>query len=73
MYLKQLPGNLKSKKNCRLFFFFFLVKIRPEIMFSDALNIKEASPEYKDAFYGGRKEAMMKFCLSVFLSLDMVP
>ena len=42
-------------------------------MFSVVLNIKEASPEYKDAFYGGCKEAMTKFCLSVFLSLDMVP
>ena len=42
-------------------------------MFSDVLNIKEASPENKDAFYGGRKEATTKFCLSVFLNLDMVP
>ena len=36
-------------------------------MFSDVLNIKGASPENKDAFYGGRKEATTKFCLSVFL------
>ena len=36
----------KKKPRC----FFFLVKLRPEIMFNDVLNIKEASLENKDFF-----------------------
>ena len=41
-----------GKKKPRCFSFFFLVKIRPEIMFNDVLNIKEASLENKDFFKG---------------------
>ena len=33
-------------------FFSILVKIRPEIMFNDVLNVKEASLENKDFFKG---------------------
>ena len=41
-----------GKEKTSMFFFFFLVKIRPEIMFNDVLNIKEASLENKDFFKG---------------------
>jgi len=42
-----------GEKNLDFFLFFFiLVKIRPEIMFNDVLNIKEASLENKDFFKG---------------------
>ena len=41
-----------GKKNLDFFFFSILVKIRPEIMFNDVLNIKEASLEKRDFFKG---------------------
>ena len=48
-------------------FFSILVKIRPEIMFNDVLNAKEASLENKDFFKMilGRKK--FKFFLYMFL------
>ena len=39
-----------GKKNSIFFFFSILLKIRPEIMFNDVLNVKEASLENKDFF-----------------------
>ena len=41
-----------GKKTSIFFFFSILLKIRPEIMFNDVLNVKEASLENKDFFKG---------------------
>ena len=49
-FLVRLTHDFGKKKKPRCFSFFFLVKIRPEIMFNDVLNIKEASLENKDFF-----------------------
>ena len=51
-FLVRLTHDFGKKKNLDVFLFFFLVKIRPEIMFNDVLNIKEASLENKDFFKG---------------------
>ena len=49
----RLTHDFGKKKNLDFFLFFsILVKIRPEIMFNDVLNIKEASLENKDFFKG---------------------
>ena len=50
-FLVTLTHDFGKKKNLDVFLF-FLVKIRPEIMFNDVLNIKEASLENKDFFKG---------------------
>ena len=50
-FLVRLTHDFGKKKKPRCFSF-FLVKIRPEIMFNDVLNIKEASLENKDFFKG---------------------
>ena len=39
-----------GKKNSVFFFFSILLKIRPEIMFNDVLNVKEAFLENKGFF-----------------------
>ena len=48
-FLVTLTHDFGKKKNLDVFLF-FLVKIRPEIMFNDVLNIKEASLENNDFF-----------------------
>ena len=50
-FLVRLTHDFGKKKNLDVFLF-FSVKIRPEIMFNDVLNIKEASLENKDFFKG---------------------
>ena len=51
-FLVRLAHDFGKKKPRCFSSFFFLVKIRPEIMFNDVLNIKEASLENKDFFKG---------------------
>ena len=51
-FLVRLTHDFGKKKPRCFFVFFFLVKIRPEIMFNDVLNIKEASLENKYFFKG---------------------
>ena len=51
-FLVRLTHDFSEKKTSMFFLFSFLVKIRPEIMFNDVLNIKEASVENKDFFKG---------------------
>ena len=48
----RLTHDFGKKKTSIFSFFPMLVKIRPEIMFNDVLNIKEASLENKDFFKG---------------------
>ena len=51
--VRRLPGNLKSWNP----FFSISVKIRPEIMFNDVLNTKEAFLEYKNVIFSKSKKS----------------
>ena len=59
IYLTTTTRQLEIlEKLSRLFsFFYFLDKIRPEIMFSDVLTIKEAFLEYKDVSFSKSKKS----------------
>ena len=59
IYLTTTTRQLEIlEKLSRLFSFFsFLDKIRPEVMFSDVLTIKEAFLEYKDVSFSKSKKS----------------
>ena len=58
IYLTTTTRQLEIlEKLSRLFSFYFLDKIRPEIMFSDVLTIKEAFLEYKDVSFSKSKKS----------------
>ena len=49
--------NLRKNLSTVFFFFSFLDKIRPEVMLSDVLTIKEAFLEYKDVSFSKSKKS----------------